>query len=357
MFLLWCGLTILWSEFRFVSLKRFSQVIIAVVIIITFLVHYQSPVPAFRILQRLIGIYLVLCALAIALVPAATDTEGYWRGLTHGKNSLGQISLIGLLLWANGLRNAPAARRLVIFGVMGLAGLLLLGSRSMTALLAAIFIGTIALVKWLARRLVTVGMGRTFVAWVLVWALAVILVVYLEPGVVDDLFNLLGKDATFTDRTSLWEVLIDEAKQHWLFGCGFDGFWVVEHKTVLQMYATDFVWLPNEAHNGYLDLWNEIGVVGLGLFIGLVLRYFRYARYYAQAYDGRWLFLGVLMINLMESTLFRLNSVAGILFAFAYLSVTIERMLTHEQGRERHPETDVYIYKDKSLGKIEIPDS
>jgi O-antigen ligase len=165
----------------------------------------------------------------------------------------------------------------------------------------------------------------------------VILVVYLEPGVVDDLFNLLGKDATFTDRTSLWEVLIDEAKQHWLFGCGFDGFWVVEQKTVLQMYATDFVWLPNEAHNGYLDMWNEIGVVGLGLFIGLVLRYFRYARYYAQAYDGRWLFLGVLMINLMESTLLRLNSVAGILFALVYLSVTMERMLTQEQGWEGIP--------------------
>ena len=329
-FLLWCGLSILWSEFRFVSFKRYLQVIIALVIIATFLVHYQSPAPAFRILRRLIGSYLILCAIAIVLIPAATETEGYWRGLTSGKNALGQISLIGLLLWANSLRNAPAARRPIIFGMMGLAGLLLLGSRSMTALLATVLIGTIALVEWLARRLGTIGMGGTFVIWGLVWGLAVILVVYLEPGVVDDLFNLLGKDVTFTDRTSLWEVLIDEAKQYWLFGCGFDGFWVVEHKTVLQMYATDFVWLPIQAHNGYLDLWNEIGVVGLGLFIGLVLCYFRSVRHYAQAYDGRWLFLGVLVINVMESTFFRLNSVAGMLFAFAYLSVTIERMLTHE---------------------------
>jgi O-antigen ligase len=336
-FLLWCGLSILWSEFRLVSFKRYVQVIIAIVIIATFLVHYQSPEPAFRILRRLIGSYLILCAIAIVLIPAATETEGYWRGLTHAKNALGQVSLIGLLLWANSLRSAPAARRPIIFGMVGLAGLLLLGSRSMTALLATVLIGTVALVEWLVRRLVTVGLGRTFVAWVLVWGLAVILVIYLEPSVIDDLFNLLGKDATFTDRTMLWEIIIDEAKKHWLFGCGFDGFWVVEHETVLQMYATDFLWLPNQAHNGYLDMWNEIGVVGLGLFMGLVFCYFRSVRHDTQAYEGRWLYLGALVINLMESTFFRLNNVTGHLFAFVYLAVFVERVLTHEQERESVP--------------------
>jgi len=103
------------------------------------------------------------------------------------------------------------------------------------------------------------------------------------------------------------------------------------------MYETDFVWLPNEGHNGYLDLWNENGVVGLGLFIGLVLWYFQHVRQCAKAYDGRWLFLGALVINLMESTFFRLNNVTGILFAFAYLSVSMEIMLTHERERESMP--------------------
>jgi len=336
-FLLWCGLSILWSEFHLVSSKRFLQVIISLVIMIAFLLHHQSPEPAFRILQRLVGIYLVLCAITIVLIPGATDTYGYWRGLTNDKNTLGQISLVGLLLGANGWHNASAIRRTVSLGLMGLAGLLLLGAHSMTALLAAVLIGTVALIEWLAQRLATVGMGRTFVGWILVWAGAVVLTVCLEPGVVATLFEWLGKDATFTDRTALWEVLIDEAKQHWLLGCGFDGFWVVENKTVLQMYETDFVWLPNEGHNGYLDLWNENGVVGLGLFLGLVLWYFRHVRRCAKAYDGRWLYLSALVINLMESTFFRLNNVTGMLFALAYLSVSIELMLTHEREREFAP--------------------
>jgi hypothetical protein len=38
-----------------------------------------------------------------------------------------------------------------------------------------------------------------------------------------------------------------------------------------------------------------------------------------------------LVINLMESTFFRLNNITGILFAFAYLSASIEIMLTHER--------------------------
>ena len=330
-FLLWCGLSIFWSEFHFVSLKRFFQVVTAAVIIIAFLLYHESPEPAFKILQRLFGSYLVLCALAIVLVPGATDPYGYWRGLAIDKNNLGQVSLTGLLVWANGLHNASAGRRTVTLGMIGLAGLLLLGSHSVTAFLAAVLIGTLVLIEGTAQRLATVGMGRIFVGWMLIWVVAVMLVVYLEPGVVDSLFKLLGKDATFTDRTGLWEVLIDEAKQHWLFGCGFDGFWVVENKTVLWMYETDFVWLPNQGHNGYLDLWNENGVVGLGLFLGLVLWYFRHMSRCVKAYDGRWLCLGALVINLMESTFFRLNNITGILFAFAYLSASIEIMLTHER--------------------------
>lgn len=336
-FLLWCGLSILWSEFHFVSLKRFLQVIISVVIMVTFLLHHQSPEPAFRLLRRLVGIYLVLCAITIVVIPGATEAYGYWRGLTNGKNALGQISLLGLLLEAHGLHNASAARRTVTLGMMGLAGLLLLGSRSITALLTAALMCTIALIEWIAQRLATVGLGRTFVGWILVWVGAVGLVVYFEPSVVDRLFELLGKDATFTDRTSLWEVLIAEARQHWLFGCGFDGFWVVDNKTVLQMYETDFVWLPNEGHNGYLDLWNENGVVGLGLFLGMVLWYGRHVRRCAQAYAGRWLYLSALVINLMESTFFRLNNVTGMLFALAYLSVALERMHQHAPG-EVHAE-------------------
>jgi O-antigen ligase len=218
--------------------------------------------------------------------------------------------------------------------MIGLAGVLLLGSRSMTAVLTAVLIGTLALIEWVARRLATVGLGCTFVAWILVWVGAVVLVLYLEPDVVEQLFAWLGKDPTFTDRTSLWEALIAEARQHWLFGCGFDGFWVVYNKTVLQMYATDFIWLPNEGHNGYIDLWNENGVIGLGLLLGLVLWYCRHLRRGAQAYAGRWLVLSALVINLMESTLFRLNGITGMLFVLAYLSVALERTLTRAPGRE-----------------------
>jgi exopolysaccharide production protein ExoQ len=331
-FLLWCGLSIVWSEFHFVSLKRFVQVIISIVIMVAFLLHHQSLEPAFRILRRLVGLYLVLCAITIVLIPGATDAYGDWRGLANDKNTLGQISLLGLLLGAYGLHNASAARRTVTLGMMGLAGLLLLGSRSMTAVLTAGLIGTIAFIEWIAQRLATVGLGRTFVGWILIWVGAVVLVVYCEPSVTDRLFELLGKDATFTDRTSLWEVLIAQAKQHWLVGCGFDGFWVIGNKAVLQMYETDFVWLPNEGHNGYLDLWNENGVVGLGLFLGMVLWYGRHVRRCAQAYAGRWLYLSALVINLMESTFFRLNNGTGMLFALAYLSVALERMLMRAPG-------------------------
>ena len=332
LFLLWCVLSIGWSEFRFVSFKRLFQVVTSVMVITAFLLHGHAITSALKLLQWHIGVYLCMCLIAVLLIPQASEPmEAGWRGLAPTKNQLGQAGLVGLLLWTRDVRDTSPTRRGVALGMMGLAGLILLGSRSMTALLAAVFTGTIALAHGMVQRLDTLGIGRIMAGLLLVWGLAVALVVYLEPGMVEALLGSLGRDTTFTGRTELWVILIDEAKQHWLFGCGFDAFWVVEYEVLQMLYATQFFWLPNQGHNGYLDLWNEIGVVGLVLFFGMVLWYFRRVGQSVWAQHGKWLCLSVLVMNLMESTLFRLNNITGILFIFAYLSLCIEVLQTQKQ--------------------------
>ncbi len=83
-----------------------------------------------------------------------------------------------------------------------------------------------------------------------------------------------GKDLTLTGRTELWADIFRIAKTHLLFGCGFQGFWVVDALNIQALYQV-YVWIPIQAHNGYLDILNETGLVGLTLFIIAVINFFR----------------------------------------------------------------------------------
>ena len=80
--------------------------------------------------------------------------------------------------------------------------------------------------------------------------------------------NALGRDATLTGRTNIWAAVIPMAPNP-LVGAGFESFWLSPR--VHERLAKLFPGLPlNEAHNGYIEVYLELGWVGLGL-IGLIL--------------------------------------------------------------------------------------
>jgi O-antigen ligase len=83
----------------------------------------------------------------------------------------------------------------------------------------------------------------------------------------------LGRTSNFSGRTDIWAALISAAPNP-IVGAGFESFWIspstqnFQHTLKLQGW-----WHPeglNEAHNGYLEVYLELGWVGLGL-ISLVL--------------------------------------------------------------------------------------
>ena len=75
---------------------------------------------------------------------------------------------------------------------------------------------------------------------------------------------LLGRNAQLTGRVELWLILPSYiADRPWL-GYGFGAFWVADSENVALIW--DAVgWAPPEAHNGWLDLLLELGVVGLAV--------------------------------------------------------------------------------------------
>jgi O-antigen ligase len=84
-----------------------------------------------------------------------------------------------------------------------------------------------------------------------------------------------GRDATLTGRTGLWETLLQEPTDP-LIGVGYASFWLGERLTRFwAMYPKS---PPNEAHNGYLEVYLNLGLIGVCLIAGVLWRGLRTMR-------------------------------------------------------------------------------
>jgi O-antigen ligase len=59
-----------------------------------------------------------------------------------------------------------------------------------------------------------------------------------------------------------------------LFGTGFESFWLGER--VERIWAIHW-WHPNQAHNGYLEVYLNLGVMGVGLIAFVIINGYRQA--------------------------------------------------------------------------------
>ena len=71
-------------------------------------------------------------------------------------------------------------------------------------------------------------------------------------------------------RTLLWTALL-EMDTNPILGTGFESFWLGERPKALEGI---FFFIPNEAHNGYLETYLTLGSIGLLLLIGLFVATF-----------------------------------------------------------------------------------
>jgi exopolysaccharide production protein ExoQ len=118
---------------------------------------------------------------------------------------------------------------------------------------------------------------------------------------------LMGREGnspeTLTGRIPLWNFLISnylEARP--LFGYGFDGFWTPQH--VIRVSASQD-WLIMHAHSGYLNVVLDLGYVGLGLFVlVLLLAARRSYTYFRDTRDVTWLFMTSLVIWAIVASFF-----------------------------------------------------
>lgn len=241
--------------------------------------------------------------------PTPPDTTGYWHGLTTQKNQLGSLASIGVILWFHGwaareVSWAPA----LIGGVLSLTCLLL--SRSSTALMATALVAMFLFLMLRSvprmRRYMPYIVGL-FVAVTLAYSLAVLKVVPGLDVLLKPITALSGKDSTFTARTQIWDIIRTHMALSPVIGSGYGGYWAGPLPSSASfIFLRTMYFYPNEAHNGYLDIINDLGYIGLFLLLGYLVTYIRQAlRLLRSNYGQAALYLALmfqqLLTNLSES--------------------------------------------------------
>jgi O-antigen ligase len=270
-------LSVIWSDFPGVAFKRWIKAIGDLVMILI-VVTDEEPIAALsRLFSRTGFILLPLSVLFIKYYPGLGRFYGAWdggqvnTGVTLDKNMLGVITFVLSLgtLWrvlgllrsdekkTNRRRQLLAQGTLLAFGIW-----LLITANSATSLVSFILGAGLLLTTNLRfiRR-------HTAAVHVLVLLLALTFSLIILLGGRADMAHALGRQANLA-RMDIWEAIIPMASNP-VVGAGFESFWVNPH--LQQRLAVLFPNLPlNEAHDGYIEVYLELGWVGLGL-IGLIL--------------------------------------------------------------------------------------
>ena len=333
LFLSWCLLSIVWSDFSFVSFKRLFQIIATVTISLAGLLNINDSEGILKYFKWVLGVYILLSIVSVFAVPGAKDPNFMtWRGLAPTKNHLGQSSLMCTLFWLYAFYTGSGRGRAIALIMMILSVTLLIGTQSATSILTLFIMSMIGLVFLIDDRFRSLGVGRLFsVMGTIVFMIIAILVLYLGPDLLIAIPAQMGKDTTFSGRTDLWLSILEEVKKHFLRGCGFGAFWVMENID-LQLLYRKFVWLPRQAHLGYLDILNETGLIGFVLFVAEIITYFLNLIHFKGHGVWKWIVMAVLVVNLMETTLFRPNILTGTLFLFSYLATYAEKTVWESLG-------------------------
>jgi exopolysaccharide production protein ExoQ len=271
-FLLFALLSVLWSDFPFVAFKRWFRDLGNYLVILVVLSD-PRPLDAVRTVLRRLGYVLIpLSILLIKYFPAIGVEYWMWtgqvmfRGPTTGKNLLGAICLVSGLFyfwdtvdrWSD-IKEKRTKRIIVvniIFMIMTLWLLILVRSSTSTVcLLIGCMVVLAARSKWAVRH-------PSFLKLIIPASFCLYLILAFGLDLQGEFTRMVGRDPTLTERTEIWKGVLS-LHTNPLIGTGYESFWLGPR--------LDWLWKQkaihgiNEAHDGYLEVYLNLGLIGLAL--------------------------------------------------------------------------------------------
>jgi exopolysaccharide production protein ExoQ len=338
------GISVIWSELPFISLKRWVRSFgtLSMFLLICSEEHpFQS---AAKVVELLASVFVVGSLLGIVLFPDIcteiwSNGQAMWLGLTIHKNTLGQYGAIGTVFFFWRIITVRQDRFILYSPIMMfLSVVVLIGSKSFTSLSIAFVAVAVMLLMKLSQKF-----GKYNVIFFLLFIPAVFAgLQFIQNGILKKpimsyILEVGDKDETFSGRTDIWRFALEGATtKEKLVGKGYAIFWETRKADRIR-YLLD--WDFFNGHNGYMDFYLQLGIIGLMLLTGFlvhtlvtVLKQCKTDSAYSTLYIG--FFLMSIISNLFESNFGTPNGLLWFLMLLASMKVRPHETAVQEMGTE-----------------------
>lgn len=191
--------------------------------------------------------------------------SGKIQGILGNSSLLAMVALISVIVFFIQLASRSVGRFWGSFWLL-VAFFTLFLTRSATIFVDLVVVMIVGLMAILVRR--TAGRVRALSYGAIVLVLAVLATVgfFLRNPVL----HLLGKSADLTGRIGIWEGVIEVAAQRPAFGWGWISYWDPAIEPFKHIAVRNGL-VVMHAHDAWLDVWLQLGIVGLVLFALIAL--------------------------------------------------------------------------------------
>jgi exopolysaccharide production protein ExoQ len=281
----YCLVSVVWSPYPDIAFKRWTKDAgdLAMVLVVA---TEAEPKAALRRLFSRVG--FILLPASVLLIRYSDLGRGYdpdgnamVTGVSTNKNSLGLITFVLSLgaLWSIRAilraRREPLRRRhLLAQGALLAFGVAILAMANSATSNACFGFGAVLM---LATDLPSIGRrpSRVHVLIVMIMLLGGFTMLLGGEG---NVVHALGRKTDLTGRTDIWKAVIPLCPNP-LIGAGFESFWIGPN--VAKLWSSLSNWFGvqglNTPHNGYIEVYLNLGWVGLSLLALIFINGYRSA--------------------------------------------------------------------------------
>jgi exopolysaccharide production protein ExoQ len=279
-YLLFALLSVVWSDFPFPAFKKWSRDLGNYLMILV-VVTDPLPLEAISTLLRRLGYLLIpLSYVLVKYFPALARQYDPWTGdvtfcgAATSKNMLGILCLVcgiyffwdTVVRWPNRKDRRQKLVMLVNAALIYLTLWLLLtcnSATSRTCLIIACLVILAAQSKAIQRRprILTVAIPVIFLTYI---------VLFFGLGLNDAFVGAVGR-TSLSGRDEIWRIVLSQHTNP-LIGAGYESFWLGPR---LDRIWSSGMGTINEAHNGYLEVYLNLGYLGLFLLVLFVAAVYR----------------------------------------------------------------------------------
>lgn len=336
LFFLYCGISILWSEFPFVSFKRWVKTIGNLAIVLVVLTE-DAPIEAVKtIIKRFSYLLIPLSIVLIKYYPLWGRYYNRWTwtvaysGVSSDKNGLGYLCMVSGIFFFWDLfikwhqKNTSYDKKINILFLLMISWLFACAN-SATSLVCFLLGNSILLFFSVIKN------SKKYLGVYLFSIVCIFLFVHLFVDVYEFAISSLGRDSTLTGRLNLWEMVLGMVSDP-LIGTGYESFWLGNRLNRLSMVFQSGV--INQAHNGYIEIYLNLGIIGLFMLAAMIFSAYRKIRR-ALLFDfdfAKFRMAFLVVIILYNITEFAFKGFCFMFFIFLIISVDVPCYYSKQKG-------------------------